>query len=174
MVESEKVKILRKYLEKRITQLKEELEMLELILSLVESGVISGGAELRAALTKPPKPGEKVYPITTDEEEHVADIYMGKTEVRIVPLVKLPVNISPFKQFLVNKVLEGMRKRDLDMVRKGLLPPEKAMEYVIETDGEILKEIHIKNVFNEKRKVELKSAARWTLIKMYEKTRKSR
>jgi len=158
---------LKNYLERRISQLKEELEFLEYILSLVESGVITRGLE--SSLREGPKPGEEVIPIRTSDGVHLADMYIGDNNVRVVPKVQLNINIPPFKKFLIDKVLDKMKAKDIELVHKGVLAPDLMLEYTIETEGDILKEIHVRNVRDDKRRTELKSTIKWTFEKMYEK-----
>lgn len=160
---------LKKYLESRISVLKEELEILEFLLSLIESGVISKGIE---STMRRPKPGEEVIPIRTEDGVHIADMFIGDDVVRVIPLVEMKVSTPPFRSFLINKVLERMRRKDYELVQRGSLSPELALEYKVETEGEVLKEIVVRNIRDDKRKTELKSTIKWTLEKMYEKTRR--
>ena len=62
-----------------------------------------------------------------------------------------------------------MKSGDEEKAREGLLDPDQILEYEIETEGEILKRIIIKNYREEKRLDELRGAIRWTLARMYEK-----
>lgn len=158
---------LKKYLERRISQVKEELEVLEFLLSLVESGVISRGLE--STIKEGPRPGEEVIPIRTTDGFHVADMYMSESEVRVVPRVQLNINVPPFRKFLIEKVLERMKAKDVELAHKGLLSPDLILEYSFEAEGDSLKEIVIKNIRDSKRKTEIKSTIKWTLEKMYER-----
>lgn len=168
-LDESKIKELKSFIEARIAELKRELEMLEYLLSLLESEAL---AVRRRVSRLAPRPGEQVYPVVTEDKEHIADIYVGTSEVRIVPLVPLSINISPFKQFLISRVLEAMRRKDEELVNRGLLDPERALNYVLETDGEMLRELRVVNVHDERRKVEIRSAARWTLLRMYDKVKR--
>ena len=163
---------LKNFLEKKISQVKEELEILEFLLSLVESGVISRGLE--SSMKEGPRPGEEVIPIRTSEGIHIADMYVSDSDVRVVPRVQLNINVPPFRKFLIEKVLEKMKAKDLELVHKGLLSPDLILEYSFEAEGELLKEITIKNVRDDKRKTEIKSTVRWTFEKMYEKMKSGR
>jgi hypothetical protein len=64
-----------------------------------------------------------------------------------------------------------MRQKDENFVKTEDLIPEKMFTYEIITEGELLKEIVVKNADNERIK-ELRSSIRWTLEKMYEKIKK--
>ena len=56
------------------------------------------------------------------------------------------------------------------MAKSGLLPPDKMFAYDIATEGELIREIIIKNV-DDNRLKDLRSSIEWTLEKMYEKTK---
>jgi len=61
-----------------------------------------------------------------------------------------------------------MQEKDKEFVRLGQLTPDKMFSYNIQREGELIREIIIKNV-DEERLKELKSSIRWTFEKMYEK-----
>jgi hypothetical protein len=61
-----------------------------------------------------------------------------------------------------------MQERDSELVRTGQLAPDKIFCYNIVREGNIIREIVVKNVDSERMR-ELKSSIRWTLEKMYEK-----
>jgi hypothetical protein len=67
-------------------------------------------------------------------------------------------------------VLAKMQEKDNELVRMGQLTTDKMFAYNIVREGDLLREIVIRNV-DEERLRELKSSIRWTLEKMYEKTR---
>ena len=78
------------------------------------------------------------------------------------------MNTPPFGNFLVEKVFSKMQEKDKELVRLGQLTPDKMFSYNIVREGDLIREIIIKNV-DEERVKELKSSIRWTLEKMYEK-----
>jgi hypothetical protein len=80
------------------------------------------------------------------------------------------INTPPFIQFLVERVLVKMQERDNELARTGQLLPENVLSYDIVKEGDVIREISIRNVDPERQK-ELKSSIRWTLEKMYEKRR---
>jgi hypothetical protein len=61
-----------------------------------------------------------------------------------------------------------MQEKDNELARTGQLTPNKIFSYNIIQDGDIVREITIRNVDAERLR-ELKSSIRWTLEKMYEK-----
>ena len=64
-----------------------------------------------------------------------------------------------------------MQEKDNELVRMGQLTPDKMFAYNIVHEGDLIREIVIRNV-DEERLRELKSSIRWTLEKMYEKMKR--
>ena len=73
-------------------------------------------------------------------------------------------------EFLLGKVLEPMQKKDEEAVRKGGLPPDRVLSFDLDQQGNLLKQLRVKNYGDETRLSEIKNAVRWTFRKMYEKT----
>ena len=61
-----------------------------------------------------------------------------------------------------------MQDKDAELIRMKQLTPEKMFSYNIIREGDLIREIVIHNV-DEDRFKELKSSIRWTLEKMNEK-----
>jgi hypothetical protein len=78
------------------------------------------------------------------------------------------VNTPPFTPFLVERVFAKMQEKDNELSRMGQLAPDKVFSYTIVREGDIIREIIIEHV-DQDRLRELKSSIRWTLEKMYEK-----
>jgi len=91
--------------------------------------------------------------------------------MRVVPAEGLAFNVNtpPFSSFLVERVLAKMQEKDREAAERGEITPEEILSYNITRDGDIIREITIRNVTPERSR-ELKSAVLWTLEKMYEKT----
>ena len=117
---------------------------------------------------------ETVIPLKTMSEEPLALIVFDKLGMHVLPdeSKNFSVNTPPFINFLVEKVFAKMKDKDAELVRAKQLPAEKAFTFNIVQEGELIREIVIRNV-DEERLKELKSSIRWTLEKMYEKMRSS-
>lgn len=194
--DSEKMKALvafKKKLEERVEKLDSELKELQAMLDVVNSILLEKGFKrgdikkvtvtpeeaappAQAAATaeektaqRPAEP-ESVIPLKTVNEESLAIIYVEKQTLHILPdeSKHFSVNTPPFSNFLVERVLAKMQEKDNELVRMGQLTPDKMFAYNIVHEGDLLREIVIKNV-DEERLRELKSSIRWTLEKMYEK-----
>ena len=191
--DAEKIKRLVEFkerIEKRIEQLKAELEELQTTLELVNAILLEKGfkraeitakpeaaveaapkeAETAAAPTIPPVGYENVIQLKATSGELLATLYVGENALRVVPAEdkKFNVNTQPFNSFLVERVLMKMQEKDYELARAGQLLPEKVFSYNIVKEGDFFREIQIRNV-DEERLRELKSSIRWTLEKMYEK-----
>lgn len=115
---------------------------------------------------------ENVIPLKTGTGELLAVLHLTGNSLRVLPAAdkNFEINTPPFIQFLVERVLVKMQERDNELARTGQLLPENVLSYDIVKEGDVIREISIRNVDPERQK-ELKSSIRWTLEKMYEKTR---
>jgi hypothetical protein len=113
---------------------------------------------------------ENVIPLKAMNDESLAIIYIEKDSIHILPdeSKHFSVNTPPFGNFLVERVLAKMQEKDNELVRMKQLTTDKMFAYNIIREGDLIREIVIKNV-DEERFKELKSSIRWTLEKMYEK-----
>jgi hypothetical protein len=187
--DSEKIKVLvnfKKKLEKRIEKLDSEVKELEATLEVVNSILLEKGFKrgdikevappTQAAVAIEEKPlqhvaeTESVIPLKTMNDEPLAIIYVSKDSMHVLPDESKSFNVStpPFSHFLVERVLAKMQEKDNELVRMGQLTPDRMFAYSIIREGDLLREIVIKNA-DEERLRELKSSIRWTLEKMYEK-----
>lgn len=194
-LDSEKLKVLlslREKLEQRIKELEAEmkeatstLEAVNAILlekgfkrgdiTEVKSAVTPASAEAAPAVEEAPAEQhalepENVIPLKSMNDEPLAIIYVDKHELHVLPdeSKKFSISTPPFQNFLVERVLVKMQEKDSELVRHGQLAPDKMFAFNIIREGDLLREIVIRNV-DEARLRELKSSIRWTLEKMYEK-----
>lgn len=178
-----KIAELRSILEKRIEETETELEGLRVMLEFVDAKLIEKGFK-RAEMGKPAPPPpvepvvappavgfEETVPLKTVAGDLLANLYIAEGSVRVVPAEDktFDVNTPPFMPFLVERVLTKMQERDQEATRTGEITPDKILSYNIVRDGDVIREIAVKNVGSERLR-ELKSTVRWTLEKMYEKT----
>jgi hypothetical protein len=199
-LDSEKIKALvnfKKKLEKRIEELNAELEESQALLETVNSVLLDKGfkrgdiKEVKEEANKEGEPTvvhvtvadesyeppfatepESVIPLKTMNDKPLALIYVDKEALHILPdeSKKFTVSTPPFQAFLVERVLAKMQEKDAELVRRGQLTSDKMFAYNIVSEGDLIREIVIRNV-DEERLKELRSSIRWTLEKMYEKTK---
>ena len=191
--DSEKLKALvnfKRKLEKRIEELDAEMKEASATLEAVNSVLLEKGfkrgdikevkepkeeaptaVDVTVKAEKPAEP-ESVIPLKTMDDEPLAIIYVDKEALHILPdeSKNFSVNTPPFQAFLVERVLAKMQEKDSELVRMGQLAADKMFAYNIVSEGDLIREIVIRNV-DEDRLRELKSSLRWTLEKMYEKTK---
>lgn len=188
---TKKIIALKQKLEKRVEELKSELKELQATLEAVNTILLEKGFK-RAEISKasaeteiwPPKEApttepfamqvptadENVVPLTTVSGELLAILYIGENSLQVLPAEdkNFDVNTPPFTSFLVERVLAKMQEKDNELARAGQISSEKIFSYTITMEGDIIREIIIRNVDQERLR-ELKSSIRWTLEKMYEK-----
>jgi len=169
------------------TELKEQQGTLELINSiLLEKGfkhpLIEAQPKSELQRTEPPQAGESGEISTPSEPEGMrtlksaggeplAQVYVDDDILHVVLAEdkSYHINTPPFNQFLVQRVLLKMQQRDTELVRAGQLDPDRILCFDIIRDGDLVREILIRN-FDQDRLRELTSSIRWTLEKMNEKS----
>jgi uncharacterized coiled-coil protein SlyX len=191
--DSEKIKRLvsfKQKLEKRVEELELELKELQATLEAINSILIEKGFK-RAEITKtpaemealppkeevtvepsPPQPPTKYESVTLRAVtgELLATLYLSDDSLRVVPAEdkNFNVNTPPFTPFLLERVLARMQEKDNELARTGQISTEKVFSYNIVREGDVIREITIKHV-DQDRLRELKSSIRWTFEKMCEK-----
>ena len=201
MVEEEKIKKLaelRTLLEKRIEEMETELEGLRALLDFANAALVEKSFK-RAEIAKPAPvtveekvmppalppaevevappqvlEHEQAVPIKTATGELLANLYMEEDSMRVIVAEdkRFTVDTPPFMAFLVERVLVKMQEKDREAAGTGEIAPDKILSYSIVSDGDILREITIKNIGSDRGR-ELKSTIRWTLEKMHEKMKTS-
>jgi len=175
---------IRKMLIQLIERTERELELLRACMMIVDEELAKTSFTTAEKLLVKEKAKETIVPLVEREpwrelstvtyrigkqEVKLVKIYYRGNDLRIVPLIRFNVSTPPFESFLVNRVLEGMKKRDEEKIANRQLPIDKKIDYEIKLDGDIIKEIIIKNVIEEERVTSIKNAVKWTFTRMYEK-----
>ena len=113
---------------------------------------------------------ESVIPLKTMTEDPLAIMYFDKQTIHVLPdeSKNFSINTPPFTNFLVEKVFAKMQEKDKELVRLGQMSTDKMFSYNIVREQDLIREIIIKNVDDDRLK-ELKSSIRWTFEKMFEK-----
>jgi len=183
--EIKKIAELREILEEKIKNLEAELNGMRALLDFVNNLLIERSFKKAGEIAKPkpPEPSEAIpaavpkriirtIPLKTASGELLANMHVGEDEISIVPASdkQFDINIPPFTAFLVERIFAKMRDKDEELVQQGRLMPNEVFSYEIEKEGNILRQIRIRN-FDPQREREIRSATRWTLEKMYDKMR---
>jgi len=173
--EAKELAELKRYLEEKLSSLQREVENLKAIIKLVDEALSKTSFKPALELMElPPSTEENVMLITTRDGKVLGKVYVGEDYMRVEPSpdLDLDINISPFKPFLIDKVLESMKAKDREAAERGLIDPDKVMDYRVHTEGDKLKYILVKNVVDERRVREIRSAVRWTFERMLERMRR--
>ncbi len=120
-----------------------------------------------------PHPGDDQISVTGKDGTKLGTIIVEEMELVFTPseVFQFTTDIPPFQSFLLERVLDNMRRTDQERASDGELDPQEILEYTVETDGDRITKLSITNYGGERRLRELNSSLRWTLDKMYEKLR---
>ncbi|MEM2882497.1 MAG: hypothetical protein QXL35_04570, partial [Candidatus Bathyarchaeia archaeon] len=77
----------------------------------------------------------------------------------------------PLGAVLIGKVLDPLQAKDLEAVKAGEIPPDKAISYELDQEDGRVRGLIIRNYGTEKRLLELKNAIRWTRRRAYERSK---
>jgi hypothetical protein len=192
----QKLMELRTYLGTKIELLEDEQEKLRALFKILDEVIVSKSFK-RAEIASPPtiqeKPTKPAYaptdevtpkpaeaalpageevPLKSQTGALLATIYITETEAQIIPAPAMNFTAStpPFQSFLVGRILEPMRQKDMEAVHLGTLMPDQALQYEPILEGETIRRIIIKNYGDARRMREIMTTTRWTLEKMAQKT----
>jgi len=120
-----------------------------------------------------PPPGDDEMSVTGKDGTLLGTIIVEEMELVFTPseVFQFTTDIPPFQSFLLERVLDNMRRTDQERASDGELEPQEILEYTVETDGNRITKLSITNYGGERRLRELNSSLRWTLDKMYDKLR---
>ena len=120
-----------------------------------------------------PLSGDDEMSITGKDGTQLGTIIVEENTLVFTPsdVFQFTTDIPPFQSFLLERVLDNMRRTDQARASNGELEPQDILEYTVETDGDRITKLSITNFGGERRLRELNSSLRWTLDKMYDKLR---
>lgn len=179
---------LRNYLERHIQELEEESEKFRALFKIIDEVIVTRSFKKAETIPiiipekpitipekQPPQKFKEEIPLNTSTGLLLATVYVGDEDAKIVPAKELTftVNILPFQTFLITRILEPMRVKDSEDSQAGELPPEQVFAYETIAEGDVIKELIIRNFRTRKRLRDIISSSRWTFEKMYEKVQTS-
>jgi hypothetical protein len=166
------------YLESKLGELEKEVSTVKSIIKVVDQ-VLAEKSFKKAKVEKriieakhaPSQVTEKKFDFSTVDGIHLGDLSIKGKDLHLTPAqgLSFQVDLPPFASFLMNRVLEPMRRKDGEAVASGSIREEEAFNYEIQEEGGALKHITIFNYGDPTRLNELKNAIRWTLRRLYEK-----
>jgi hypothetical protein len=107
----------------------------------------------------------------------IAQVEVSKEKIEIIPSESFSFNMDtpPFKSFFINRILEGMKNKDIDKVKQGQLSELDVISFNTiqkENNDNILKKIEIKNYRDKDRINEIFNTVAWVFTRMLEKSEK--
>jgi hypothetical protein len=178
--ESETKKLLhyRQFLENRIQELNNEIQDLKKALEVIDQHIVTQGfktptiVRTRKEVDKTEQvEGQKGTSITAKDGTVLGRMYTDEENLSFKPRenFSFTTDLPPFNSFLIDRVFANMKTTDEERASRGELDPNMILEYNVETEGTVIKEIQIKNYGEERRLREINSSLRWTFDKMFEK-----
>jgi len=165
---------LQQKISEKIQQHKEEVELLEKNLSILNS-IIKQSSFTKASMLEPSKEDESVIPITkSGDGTLIANAHITPNQVSIVleEGVGLNEEIPPFKSFFLDRIIGEMKRKDTADADNGTIQKESVIDCVINKNGTTLREIVIKNYRQKERVNEIINTAAWSLSKMIDNSSK--
>lgn len=164
---------LKEHILDEIEKHKEEIEMLEKNLSILNS-TLKESSFTKASALAPNKAKASLstsIPITKGSGgEVIANAYVTPEQVSIVlnEEVGLEADTPPLKSFFIDRIIAEMKRKDSSDVQRGKIQPESAIDFIINKNGSQIREIIVKNYRQKERVNEIINTAAWSLTRMLE------
>ncbi len=133
-----------------------------------DNGVSSGGSGDDSRNIKPLKRAKDDFLLAN------AEISPDAVVIVPAPGINLNANTPPFKSFFLNRILEGMKNKDVEKVSQGALSESDALNYKVEEDdsggGGMIKRIVINKYREKDRLQEIFNTSAWVFTRMLEKS----
>jgi len=107
----------------------------------------------------------------------IAQVEVSKEGIEIIPMESINFNLEtpPFRSFFINRILEGMKSKDIDKVKQGQLSETDVISFNTlpkDNSENIIKKIEIKNYRDKERINEIFNTVAWVFTRMLEKSEK--
>ncbi len=175
MQEEDKTKIaadLKQWISERIQELQSEIERLKEMQAFVDSYLKQTTFKTATEISSVTEEVPEVRELKRDRTgEVIANATITSQMIIIEPIqgFTFKTDTPPFKSFLVNKILENMKKSDEEQVASGNLKKGQELRFRIEEKNGVISRIVIENYRERKRLTEILSTVTWTLSRMLEK-----
>ena len=123
-------------------------------------------------------PTQQVKPIKRlKDNTQVAQVYISPNSVEIIPEenIKISLETPPFRSFFLNRILQGMRNKDLEKIKQGSLSESEMINFEVITDednDESIRKVIVNNYRDKERVNEIFNTAAWVITRMLEKGEK--
>ncbi len=185
--ETKKLLGFRESMEERVNELEQEISNLKTAIEEIDRLIVNTGfrtftaSDTMVNLEKPvtrietpqPEPEESQDQLNiTSKDGTILGTLRTEEHIMIFTpseIFEFTIDVPPFRSFLIERVLENMRKTDQEKSTDGELDPSEILEYEVEEkDGKIIS-LKVTNYGGERRLREINSSLRWTIDKMYDK-----
>ena len=163
---------LKMWLEGRIRELQEELERLKESLTYVDATLRASAFKPAIEMLSEAKEVPELRELKRDKGgEVIAVASITADGVTIEPKegVVVKAGTPPFKSFLIGKILQGMKEKDLALVSQGKLQKGMELRFDVEESGGSISRLIIENYRDKARLNEILSTVAWTFSRMLEK-----
>jgi hypothetical protein len=163
-------------LSSEIQKHKEQIEMLEKNLTLINS-ILKQQSFTKASTLKDLKPQTRSYqpiPLRKNTDGSlIANAYVTPEEIAIVLEndVEIKEDTHPFKSFFLDRIIGDMKRKDVADFERGEIDQSSIINCLINKDGALLREIIIKNYRQKERLNEIINTAAWSFSKMIENSK---
>ena len=174
--ETRKLLQFRQDLEKRLSILEAEKEDIRIASTVIDSQIVRQGfrkPSIPAKIVKEPQstPAEDQSSIKSKNGVTLGTIKAKDDIVEFTPTPGLTftVSIPPFQSFMIDRVLENMKKTDEEKASTGEKPASEVLSYNVDVEGGRIIKITVNHYGGERRLREIRSSMRWVFDKMYDK-----
>ncbi|WP_100183166.1 hypothetical protein [Candidatus Nitrosotenuis aquarius] len=155
---------------------KEEIEMLEKNLALVNSLLKQQSFTKASSLKETSQVQKEDYSVPLKKNTDgslIGNAHISPDQVLIVldNTLNLKEDMHPFKSFFLERIIGEMKKKDIADMEKGIITQDSMIDCLVNKDGTSLREIIIKNYRQKERINEILNTAAWSLSKMIENSK---
>jgi len=91
-------------------------------------------------------------------------------KIPLVNDINLNINTPPFRSFFINRILEGMKTKDIEKIQKGEISESDIIDFKVDSDQNgIIKSVTVSNYREKERLNEIFNTATWVFTRMLEK-----
>ena len=161
--------------------LEKNISILDMILkesSFAKASSLVAASDLPADKAAPDVSSSTESPIAEEpipikdksDKQIIARAHVTPKQVSIIldGRVQLSSSMPPFKSFFLDRIIDGMRKKDFADADAGRIPRESVIDCTVNEDNSRLGEIIVRNYREKGRITEIINTVRWSLTRMLE------
>ena len=163
---------LKLWLEGRIAELQDEIERLKESLGYVDATLRASSFRPANEILTEARKVPEVRALKRDKGDQViarASVTQDSVSVEPSDGVTLKSVTSPFRSFLLDKILQGMKTSDLDLISKGKLGKGMELRFDVEESNGAIAKLIVENYREMARLNEILNTVSWTFSRMLEK-----